>query len=214
MSQQLQEPHLNRASAMRFIIFMGVVSLFADITYEGARSISGPYLAMLGATGAIVGFVAGFGEFISFALRPLSGYITDRTRSYWGVAIFGYVVNLIAVPLLAFTRHWPAAAALLMIERFGKAVRVPPRDAMLSYATQSIGRGWGFGIHEALDRIGALLGPLFLSAVLFTAIVIHWVSAAWSFLPYARSPFFFYPANFIPTPKTWKSPFHRSNLKV
>lgn len=154
-------------SAMQFIVLLGFVSLFADITYEGARSISGPYLALLGASGAIVGFVSGFGELVGYALRALSGYVSDRTRTYWGMMILGYTVNLLAVPLLALTNHWQAAALLLILERFGKSIRVPPRDAMLSYATQATGRGWGFGIHESLDRIGAILGPLFMSAILF-----------------------------------------------
>ena len=145
MGNSSNQSPLNVRRAMRFILLMGVVSLFADMTYEGARSITGPYLALLGASATVVGFVAGLGELTGFALRPLSGYISDRTGSYWSVAICGYVINLIAVPLLAFTSHWQSAAALIIIERMGKAMRVPPRDAMLSYAAQTVGRGWGFG---------------------------------------------------------------------
>lgn len=167
MGKPPQESQFNYRSAMKFIVLMGMVSLFADMTYEGARSISGPYLALLGASGAVVGFVSGFGELIGYALRALSGYITDRTRSYWSMAILGYSINLFAVPLLAITQHWQTAAILLIVERLGKAMRVPARDAMLSYATQATGRGWGFGIHEALDKIGGLLGPILISAILF-----------------------------------------------
>lgn len=158
---------VSRQSAMRFILLMGIVSLFADMTYEGARSISGPYLAVLGATGAIVGFVSGFGELVGYSLRSLSGYISDRTRSYWTVTIFGFALNLLVVPMIALTQHWETAAILLMLERLGKGIRVPPRDAMLSFATHAVGRGWGFGIHEALDQIGAIIGPLLVSAILF-----------------------------------------------
>ncbi len=145
---------------------MGVVSLLADMTYEGARSITGPYLAYLGASATIVGFVAGLGEFLGYALRLISGFISDKTKRYWSLTIVGYIINLGAVPLLALTHHWELAAVLLLIERMGKALRVPARDAMLSHATKRIGTGWGFGLHEALDQIGAISGPLIISLVL------------------------------------------------
>jgi MFS family permease len=156
-----------RSTALKFIVLLGVVSLLADMTYEGARSITGPYLAVLGASAAAVGTVSGFGELIGYALRFLSGYISDRTRRYWGITIFGYAVNLLAVPLLALAGHWPLAATLIIVERVGKAIRVPARDAMLSHATHQVGHGWGFGLHEALDQIGAVLGPLVVAAVLY-----------------------------------------------
>ncbi len=146
--------------ALRFVVLLGVVSLFADMAYEGARSIAGPYLAMLGASATIVGVTAGLGELLGYALRIVSGYISDRTARYWAVTIVGYTVNMVAVPLLALVGHWELAVLLLMAERIGKAIRTPARDAMLSYATSQVGRGWGFGIHEALDQIGAVLGPL------------------------------------------------------
>ena len=152
---------------MKFIVLLGVVSLFADATYEGARSITGPFLRSLGASATIVGIVAGLGELVGYALRLVSGYLSDRTRRYWTITLFGYFVNLLAVPALALAARWEMAAALIIAERFGKAVRNPPRDAMLSHATSEVGRGWGFGLHEALDQIGAVLGPLIVSAVLF-----------------------------------------------
>jgi len=152
---------------VKFIVLLGVVSLFADATYEGARSITGPFLRSLGASATIVGIVAGLGELVGYALRLVSGYLSDRTRRYWTITLFGYFVNLLAVPALALAARWEMAAALIIAERFGKAVRNPPRDAMLSHATSEVGRGWGFGLHEALDQIGAVLGPLIVSAVLF-----------------------------------------------
>ena len=145
-SQPEQETNkgISKGTALRFVILLGVVSLFADMTYEGARSVTGPYLAILGASGTIVGIVAGFGELIGYALRLVSGYISDRTGKYWTVTLFGYFVNLLAVPLLALAGRWEVAALLMIMERMGKAIRNPSRDAMLSHATQSIGRGWGF----------------------------------------------------------------------
>ncbi|HOK66079.1 MAG TPA: MFS transporter [Anaerohalosphaeraceae bacterium] len=153
-------------SAMRFVVLLGVVSLLSDVTYEAARSISGPYLAVLGAGAAVVGGVAGLGELLGYGLRILSGLVSDRTGRYWLMTLVGYTVNLLAVPALALAGRWEIAAVLLMAERFGKALRTPARDAMLSHAAASVGRGWAFGIHEAMDQIGAVLGPLIVSAVL------------------------------------------------
>lgn len=155
-----------KSAALRFVLLIGVVSFFADSTYEGARSIAGPYLATLGASATIVGIVAGFGELVGYGLRILSGRSADRTGLYWPITLFGYVIQMLAVPLLAVAGSWQIAAVLLIIERTGKACRNPPRDVMLSHATKEMGRGWGFGVHEALDQTGAVVGPLVVAAVL------------------------------------------------
>ncbi len=153
--------------ALKFVLLLGVVSLLADMTYEGARSVTGPYLAVLGATATTVGIVAGLGELIGYGLRLVFGYISDRTGRYWTITLAGYFLNLLAVPLLALAGHWEVAAMLMIAERMGKAIRTPARDAMLSHATHGLGRGWGFGLHEAMDQIGAVLGPLIVAAVLY-----------------------------------------------
>jgi MFS family permease len=157
---------VNRDAALRFVALLGLVSLWADVTYEGGRSITGPFLAVLGASGAVVGAVAGLGELLSYGLRLLSGWIGDRTRQYWLLTLTGYAVNLFAIPLMALAGRWEVVAGLMIVERVGKAIRAPARDAMLSHATQATGRGWGFGLHEAMDQIGAVVGPLLVSLVL------------------------------------------------
>jgi len=157
---------ISRRNALMFVILLGVVSLLADATYEGARSITGPFLLALGASGTIVGIVAGFGELVGYGLRLLSGLISDRTKRYWAITLVGYFINLLAVPLLALAGRWDVAAALMVTERVGKALRTPARDAMLSHATSELGRGWGFGLHEAMDQMGAVAGPLIVAAVL------------------------------------------------
>ncbi|MGZ7070022.1 MAG: MFS transporter [Methanobacterium sp.] len=153
--------------AFKFIILLGVVSLLADMTYEGARSITGPYLEILGASAFLVGFVSGFGELIGYGLRLVSGYLSDKTRQYWTITITGYFINLMAVPLLALSGSWEIAALLLIAERMGKAIRTPARDVMLSHAASKVGTGWGFGLHEAMDQIGAIMGPLIVAVILF-----------------------------------------------
>jgi MFS family permease len=149
-----------RARAIRFIVCLGIVSMFADITYEGARSVIGPFLHDLGANAAEVGIIAGLGEMLAASLRFFSGRLADRTRSYWTITIVGYGVNLIAVPALAFAGHWWMAAILVALERTGKSIRGPARDVLLSEATAVVGHGWGFGLHAALDQTGAVIGPL------------------------------------------------------
>src|SRR5215467_10575465 len=158
---------LPRTRAVVFIILLGAISLFADMTYEGARSITGPYLGALGVTATTIGIVAGLGELVGYAVRLDSGYLADVSGRYWAVTIFGYVLNLFAVPLLALAGNWQIAVVLIIAERMGRAVRSPPRDAMLSHAAGQTGLGWGFGLHQALDQTGAVVGPLIVSGVLF-----------------------------------------------
>jgi len=155
-----------RTRAVRFVVLVGILSFFADFTYEGMRGIAGPYLALLGASATVVGIVAGIGELLGYGLRIVSGRLSDRTGGFWPITIVGYVVQMAAVPALALAGSWPAAAGLIILERIGKATRNPPRDVMLSHAASEMGYGWAFGLHEALDQFGALVGPLVVSAIL------------------------------------------------
>lgn len=145
---------------------IGIVSFFADWVYEGARSVTGPFLAVLGASGLLVGFIAGLGELLGYGLRLVSGRLSERTREFWPITLFGYVVQMCAVPLLAWAPNWQIAGLLIVGERVGKAIRNPPRDVMLSHAAKQIGLGYGFGLHEALDQAGALVGPLVVAFIL------------------------------------------------
>lgn len=156
-----------KKAALAFVLLIGVVSLFADATYEGARSILGPYLLVLGASATIVGIVSGFGEFVAYGLRVFSGRFADQTHRYWAIALVGYFVQLLAVPAIALAGSWEVAAVFWILERTGKGLRNPPRDAILSHAASQIGRGWAFGVHEALDQTGATLGPLAVALVLY-----------------------------------------------
>jgi MFS-type transporter involved in bile tolerance (Atg22 family) len=150
----------DRRAAFRFIVCLGFVSLFADMTYEGAHSVIGPLLKDLGATATQVGIIAGLGEMIAASLRYFSGRLADKTRAYWTITTLGYVLNLVVVPGLAFVGSWQAAALLVVAERTGKSLRGPARDVLLSEATEVVGHGSGFGIHAAMDQTGAVLGPL------------------------------------------------------
>jgi len=161
---------LNRrftSPAFRFVLMMGLVNLFADITYEGGAAANGPFLGTLGASAAVISIVAGVGEFLGYALRFVSGYFSDKTGKHWLLTFIGYVVNLLAVPAMALVGHWPAAAALILLERTGRAIRKPTVESMLSYTTHELGRGWVYALNTALDEIGATLGPLVVALVLF-----------------------------------------------
>jgi MFS family permease len=152
--------------ALRFVLMIGVVSFFADFVYEGGRSISGPFLETLGASGAIVGVVAGLGELLGYGLRFFSGRISERTRQFWLMTLLGYFLQMAVVPALALAGNWQVASVLIVLERVGKAIRNPPRDVMLSHAGKEMGIGWAFGLHEGLDQAGALIGPLVLALIL------------------------------------------------
>lgn len=156
-----------KARALRFVLLIGVMSFFADFTYEASRGIIGPYLALLGASAVAVSIITGFGELLGYGLRVVSGGLSDKTGKFWPITILGYVIQMASVPLLALAGSWQIAAILIILERVGKATRNPPRDVMLSHAAKEVG-GYGrvFGIHEALDQFGALVGPLTVAAVL------------------------------------------------
>lgn len=153
-----------RDKALRFVVGLGVVSLFADFVYEGGRSIVGPYLATLGASSLFVGVVAGLGEFLGYAIRLGTGRYVDRSHRHWLVMGLGYTVNMFAVPLLALATNQWSAGLLVFTERMGKGARAPARDALLSHAGHVLGHGKAFGLHEFLDQLGAVLGPLVVAA--------------------------------------------------
>jgi MFS family permease len=155
-----------QSRAVRFVLLIGAVSFFADFAYEGARSVTGPYLAILGASATLVGVIAGLGELLGYGLRLVSGPLSERTGKFWPITLVGYFIQMSAVPLLAVAPTWQIAGTLIVLERVGKAIRNPPRDVMLSHAATHMGYGWGFGLHEALDQLGALAGPLLIAAVL------------------------------------------------
>ncbi|QLH75604.1 MAG: MFS transporter [Methanomassiliicoccales archaeon] len=152
--------------AIVFVLILGAVSLLADIANEGTRSSTGAYLGLLGASAAAIGLISGLSELIGYGLRIVFGWVTDRTGRYWTLMFIGYGINLVAVPALALAGSWQLAFALLMIERVGRAIRGPARDAMISHASVKVGRGWAFGLQEALSSVGGMIGPMVVVMVL------------------------------------------------
>ncbi len=166
-----------KKKALYFIVLMGFVSLFSDITYEGARSLVGPYLGLLGASAVVVSAIAGLGELLGYTLRFVTGKLVDKTKKYWFFAILGYSTNLLVIPTLALTKHWILAAILVILERVGKALRKPAKDTLTSFASSQVGYGTGFAIEEFLDQVGATIGPLFMSLTVANNIKLETVDA-------------------------------------
>src|SRR5262245_49510523 len=152
--------------AFTFVLIMGVVNLFGDLTYEGGAAINGQFMGTLGASAAIISITAGLGEFLGYTVRSVSGYIADKSERYWLVTFIGYAINLLAVPAMALAGNWQVAALLIFAERIGRAIRKPTVEAMLSYTTGKHGRGWVYGVNTAMDETGATLGPLVIALVL------------------------------------------------
>ena len=155
------------SGAMAFIVLMGIVSLFSDMTHEGARSILGEYLNLAGASAATIGFVSGFGELCGYSLRLLSGFIADKTKKYWTLVIAGYTLQVLAIPALALIPEngWIIACGLIIMERVGKAVKKPAKNTLVSFAASEVGTGKGFAFQEFLDQLGAFLGPVILFVI-------------------------------------------------
>jgi len=154
----------------RTVLWLGVVSLLVDLVYEGARSITGPFLASLGGSALVVGLVTGAGEAAALGFRLFSGPAADRSGRYWWWMVTGYALTAVCVPLMALAPALGAAgllwgSAMVLLERTGKAVRSPAKSVLLAVAARDVGRGRGFGVHKALDQTGALLGPLVVAGV-------------------------------------------------
>lgn len=156
------------SQAMLFILLFGIVSLFSDMTHEGASSIRGAYLSLLGASAGAIGFISGLGELIGYSMRYVFGKLTDKAKRYWPMTIAGYVLDVLAVPALALVGEhgWIWACLLLVVQRMGKAIKKPAKDTIMSFAASQEGAGKSFGIQELLDQIGAFLGPVLLYVVM------------------------------------------------
>jgi len=155
--------------AVTVIILFGLISLLGDAVYEGARSANSQYFNLLKVSATQVGIVFGIGEFIGYALRLVAGIFSDKTKRYWLFIFLGYGM-LVAVPLMGFTMNWNILIILILIERIGKALRNPSKDTIISAVAQNqVGVGFAFGLQEALDQIGALVGPLIFTIVFFIA---------------------------------------------
>jgi hypothetical protein len=179
-----------KALAIQLIVVFGIISLFSDTIYEGARSVNGPYLKTLGANAALVGLVAGLAEMLGYLARLVTGTWADKSKAYWAFTIVGYA-TLVTVPLLALAGTWQIAALLIVFERVGKAIRSPAKDTILSTATRRVGTGFGFGLHEAMDQIGAIIGPLVFAAAFAFAgkadasVAQYQAAYKWLWLPFA-----------------------------
>jgi len=157
-----------KKKAFLFIMLLGIISFFSDFTHEGARSIYGSYLGLIGASALVISFTAGLGEFIGQALRLVTGWIADKTKKYWTMMIVGYAINLLAIPLLGLVGEsfWEVAIVLILLERVGKAIRAPAKSTLTSFTQPHLGAGKAFAINEALDQLGAFLGPLIVFFIL------------------------------------------------
>lgn len=157
-----------KKQAFLFLLLLGVISLLSDFTHEGARSIYGPYLGLIGVSAFMVSFASGLGEFIGQSLRIITGIIADKTKKYWLMMILGYAINLLVIPLLMFVdaNLWQIAIILILLERVGKGIRAPAKSALTSFTTPHLGVGKAFAIQEAMDQFGAFLGPVFVYLVL------------------------------------------------
>ena len=167
MKKQAEKSKHMLSGALAFITLMGIVSLFSDMTHEGARSILGEYLNLTGASAATIGFVSGVGELCGYSLRLLSGFVADKTKKYWTLIIAGYAMQVLAIPLLAFVPEngWMIACGLVIMERVGKAIKKPAKNTLVSFAASEVGTGKGFAYQEFLDQLGAFLGPVILFVI-------------------------------------------------
>lgn len=205
---------MNRLTPLAFILWFGVVSGLGDVVYQGARSMTGPWLAHFGASAALVGLITGAGEAVALVLRLPFGLLSDRTGRPWPITIAGYAITMVAAPLLAVAwALWPAAA-LTIAERFGKAVRTPARDTMLAQASVDMGRGRAFAIHETLDQSGAFVGPLLVAAAIAVFGAIQWGFAVLAVPAAAAIAVVLWLRLAVPVPAAFEADEHESERRV
>ncbi|MDH7477523.1 MAG: MFS transporter [Candidatus Bathyarchaeota archaeon] len=180
--QEETKSKINKAAYMS-ILLLGIVSLMGDVVYEGSGGIIPDYLKFLGATGVVAGLVVGFGEFLGNAMRFFSGLLADTTRAYWLFIFLGYGL-IVSVPLLGVSSTIEIAIILILLERLGKALRAPSRDAVLSIVSKDVGAGKAFGIHEFLDQVGAILGPLLVATLMFSTNNNYSYTFSFLFIPF------------------------------
>ena len=163
--EKLTEQKDLRRKAYVAILLIGIVSMLGDIVYESGRGIAPDYLYFLGASAFLVGLTSGIGELVGYGMRLVSGPLADRSHAYWLFIFLGYGL-ILAIPMMGLTNSIWIVAALVIVERLGKALRSPSRDAVVSVVSKGMGSGKAFGLHEFIDQLGAIVGPAFLGVVM------------------------------------------------
>jgi MFS family permease len=149
------------ASSVRNLFALGFVSFFTDISSEMVFSLLPTFLLGLpGSSRAILGFIEGTAEALSYTLRAVSGIFSDKFRKRKLVVLVGYSISNAVKPLFAIARAPLDVLVIRVSDRVGKAVRTPPRDVLLSESISEKRRGMAFGLHRALDQTGAIVGPV------------------------------------------------------
>ncbi|MDH5482399.1 MAG: MFS transporter [Candidatus Bathyarchaeota archaeon] len=164
------------------ILLLGIISLMGDIVYEGSRGVLPSYLEFLGTSALIAGLVGGL-DLLGYAVRLVTGILADKTRAYWAFVFIGYGL-IVSIPLLGVFTSLEIVVILVSLERLGKAFRAPSRDAILSIISKGVGVGKAFGIHELLDQIGGMLGPLLVFALMLHSNNNYQHTFSFLFLPF------------------------------
>jgi MFS family permease len=163
------------------VVRLGYVSLFTDFSTEMILGLLPIFVHdQLGASYAIVGLIEGSAEAMNNFFRILTGVVTDRLAKRKPLVLFGYALSSFAKPLFALATSWPQALVVRVTDRAGKGARTSPRDALISDSIAKSEGGKAFGVHESLDQIGAVVGPLvaFLAFPLIGFRGIFWLSFA------------------------------------
>ncbi len=142
------------------VLGMSFTSLLTDVSSESVYAVLPFYILSLGYGREIIGLIDGAGELVSSIFKLLSGYIAERVGKYKSITLLGYLLSNIVKPFYAFTRHWIGIMTIKIIDRLGKGIRTSPRDTLLAESAGEKYRGRAFGLHRAMDTIGAVIGPL------------------------------------------------------
>jgi MFS family permease len=149
------------------ILKLGLVSFLTDVSSEMIFSVFAVFFTTVaGASSALLGLIEGLADFSASSLNYLAGWLSDRSGKRKVFAIAGYGFSTLAKSILLVCTSIAGLGVFRVVERLGKSLRSPPRDAWLSSIADPATRGYSFGVHKALDKAGAVLGPLLAYALL------------------------------------------------
>ena len=151
----------------RNVLSLGMVSLFTDLSSQMVYPLIPTFLAVLGVSPAILGLIEGIAESTASLFRTVFGRMSDKLQNRKIFIIFGYGLSAISRPFFYIASHWTTIMAIRFSDRIGKAARTPSRDALISTSIHPSIKGKAFGFHRAMDRIGAIGGPLLAMLVLY-----------------------------------------------
>ncbi|MGB3341752.1 MAG: MFS transporter [bacterium] len=157
---------MSESKPKKNIFILGLVSLFTDLSSQMVYPLVPEFLISIGASKAIIGMIEGVAESTASLFRTIFGRLSDKLKKRKLFIFLGYGLSALSKPFLYLANVWTVVLGVRFSDRMGKAIRTPARDALISTSVDPSEKGKAFGLHRAMDRIGAIGGPILAMLVL------------------------------------------------